>query len=205
MLLLIFDPTKIFRSRVSRCLCSRLQIVLNIFVEKIHCCYRDVLDGAKDMRSFSGIYFLLRIIVYSAVMLSHATFDWDHQLIRGFMFSAAALLVSLSRPYKETYMNVLDSILLSHMASLCYITASTSTVQTKPWLFLPMMHLMIAFPFIVLLLVTTYRMIHGIFRRHLLLMQCFSRLKMARMKLCNGLFSNSHNLALPETTYGAIN
>ena len=146
VLLLIFYPTKIFRSRVSRCLCSRLQIVLNIFVEKIHCCYRDGLDGAKDMRSFSGIYFLLRIIVYSAVMLSHATFDWNHQLIRGFVFSVVALFISLSRPYKETFMNVLDSILLSHIASLCYITATTSTVQTKPRLFFLLMHLMIAFP-----------------------------------------------------------
>ena len=203
--LLVFYSTKIFRRLLSTCICSRLQIFINIFIEKFHCCYRDGLDGAKDMRSFSGIYFLLRIIVYSAVPLSRATLNLDHQLTRGFMFSAAALLIALCRPYKKIYMNVVDSILLSHTASLCYIIASTVTLKNKPHFFLPLLQLMIALPFIILLLVTAYRIAHGIFKQQMSSMQCFTRLKMARPKLCNRLFSNSHNLTLPETTYGATN
>ena len=205
--LLMFYPIKMFRSLLSRCLCNRFQIILNIFIERFHCCFKDGLDGTKDMRSFSGIYFLLRIVAYNVGIFGHATLHLGHQLSRGFMFLAAALLIALSQPYKKTYMNVVDSLLLSHMASLCYITASTSTEQNKSWLFLPLIQLMIAFPFIILFLVTTYRMIYGIFKRHLFSMQCFSRLKMAslRMKLCDRLFSSSRNLTLPETTYGAIN
>ena len=206
MFLLSFYPIKIFRSLLSRCICSRLQIFLNIFIEKFHCCYRDGLDGAKDMRSFSGIYFLLRIIVYCTVTLNHTTINLDRQLIRGFIFSATALLIVVSRPYKKTYMNVVDSILLSHTASLCYITASTSSLKNKPQFFLPMMHLMIAFPFVILLLVTAYKMALGIFKQQMSSMQCFTCLKTARVKLGNRFFSKAHhNLPLPETTYGAIN
>ena len=135
MFLLLFYPIKIFQSLLSRCTCGRLQIFLNIFIEKFHCCYRDGLDGAKDMRSFSGIYFLLRIIVYCTVILKYTTLNLDRQLIRGFIFSATALLIVLSWPYKKTYMNVVDCILLSHMASLCYITASTNGLKNKPQFF----------------------------------------------------------------------
>lgn len=155
------------------------------------------------MRSFSGIYFLLRIVIYSAAILSHATLKLNYQLARGFVFSAAALLIALIRPYKRTYMNVVDCFLLSHMASFCYIIASTTSLKNKPPIFLPLMQLMIAFPFIVLLLVIAYRMIHGIFGQYVSSMQCFTSLKMGRAKLC---FSNSCNLTSPEITYyGAIN
>ena len=158
------------------------------------------------MRSFSGIYFLLRIIVYSTTTLSLITLHVDRELIRGFIFSAIALLIALSRPYKKMYMNVVDSILLSHTASLCYITASTSSLKTKPQFFLPLMYFIFAFPFIILLLVTAYRMVYGIFTQHMSSMQCFTCLKIPRVKLCKRLFSKSHhNLILPETTYRAIN
>ena len=204
--LLVFYPTKIFRSLLSRCICTRFQIFLNISIEKFHCCYRDGLDGTKDTRSFSGIYFFLSILAYYATILSRTTLNLDQQLTRGFIFSATALLIALSRPYKKTYMNVVDSILLSHTASLCYIAASTSSLKTKPQFFLPMMHLMIAFPFIILLLVTAYKMAHGIFKKQMSSVQCFLCLKTARVKLGNRFFSKSHrNLSLPETTYGAIN
>ena len=67
--LLLFYPIKIFRRLLLKCMHSRLLIFLNIFIEKFHCSYRDGLDGTKDARSFSGTYFLLRMIIYYAVIL----------------------------------------------------------------------------------------------------------------------------------------
>ena len=66
LFLLFFYPTKILWSLLSKCMSSRILIFLNTFKEKFQCCYRDRLDGTKDMRSFSEIYFLLRIIIYFA-------------------------------------------------------------------------------------------------------------------------------------------
>ena len=65
-------------------------------MEKFQCCYGDGLDGTKDMRSFSGIYFLLQIIIYLSEVISRATLNLDKYLTCGFIFSVTALLVALS-------------------------------------------------------------------------------------------------------------
>ena len=207
VLLLIFYPTKILRKLLSKCLSSRLLIFLNTFMEKFHFCYRDGLDGTRDMRGFSGMYFLLRIIVYSIVSLFRIKLGWDHYFTRGFIFSIAALLIALSRPFKKTYMNIIDCILLFHMATFCYLMASTSSSNRKLLsIFLPMMHIMIALPFIMILLLSFYRMIRGIFRKYfsqLSPLQCLSCLTAAKAKLHSRISSQS--LTLPNTTYGTIN
>ena len=44
---------------------------MNIFVEKVHNCYRNGLDGGRDLRSFSGLYFFLRMAVFLLGVLSY--------------------------------------------------------------------------------------------------------------------------------------
>ena len=203
---LLFYPIKIFRRLLSKCMHSRLLIFLNIFIEKFHCSYRDGLDGTKDMRSFSGTYFLLRMIIYYAVILiSRRIFNLDHQLTRGLVFSAAALLTALSWPYKKTYMNVMDSILLSHVATLCFIIASTSTsaLKDEPQLLL-LIHVLIALPFIIFIFLMAFRVTHGIFKQHMPSIQCLACLKVLRMKRCDNFISQDLKSSA-TTTYGTIN
>lgn len=50
-LLLTLYPVRCFRVILFACIKSRTA-VLNMFVEKFYSCYRDSLDGGKDMRSF---------------------------------------------------------------------------------------------------------------------------------------------------------
>ena len=205
--LLFFYPTNILQSLLSKCMSSRILIFLNTFMEKFQCCYRDGLDGTKDMRSFSGIYFLLRIIIYLAEIISRATLNMDQYLTRGFVFSVTALLIALIRPYKKTYMNIVDTLLLTHMATFCYIIASTSTLNHKSPIFLPLMYVMIALPIIITFLLTVSRMTCGILKKCLqwssFATVCLTCLKTVRMKLCGSLISQ--NLTLPEITYGTIN
>ena len=205
--LFFFYPTKILRSLLSKCMSSRLLIFLNIFMEKFQCCYRDGLDDTKDMRSFSGIYFLLWIVIYFAGIVSKVTLNLDQYLTRAFVFSISALLIALSRPYKKTYMNVVDSILLSHMATFCYIIAPASNLNHKPPIFLPLMHVMFAAPFIIIFFLTIYRMTHGLFKKPYrwssFATECLTCLKTVRMKLYSSFISQ--NLTLPEITYGTIN
>ena len=66
-LLLILYSIRAFQSCLSRCHLN--SIALNIFIEKILGCYRNGLNGGRDMRSFSGLYFFLRIIPYLIVSL----------------------------------------------------------------------------------------------------------------------------------------
>ena len=178
-------------------------------MEKFHCSYRDGLDGTRDMRSFSGIYFLLRIMIYSTVAFSRATFNLDPYFARGFVFSIAALIIALSRPYKRKYMNIIDCILLFQLATFCCVIASTTSLNGKPAIFLPMMYVMLSFPFIFIFLLAIYRMTYGVLRKcfsqwsPLVLPQCSVCLKNAKVKIC-GSFT-SQNLTLPKTTYGTIN
>ena len=203
ILLLFFYPTKTFRRLLSKCTSSRFRIILNIFIEKFQNCYKDGLDEVKDMRSFSGIYFLLRIMIYLAEAISRITLEFDPTLARGFVFSVTALVIALSRPYKKSYMNIMDSILLSHMATLCYIISSSS--NNKPRFFLPVMQIIIFLPFMAFFLLTIYRIAHGICKKYFQCssLQCLTCLNIARVKL-SGIF-NSPNITKPMTTYGAIN
>ena len=59
--LLILYPCRLFRSCISKCHLDF--IAVNTFVERFHGSYRNGLDGGRDMRSFSGLYFALRIVV----------------------------------------------------------------------------------------------------------------------------------------------
>ena len=81
--LLFFYPTNFLRSLLLKCMSSRLMIFLNTFMEKFHCCYRDGFDGTKNMRSFSGMYFVLRIITYFAVTLGRITLHLNQHLTQG--------------------------------------------------------------------------------------------------------------------------
>ena len=59
LLLLVLYPFGKFKRILSKLHLDRLALM--IFVERFHCCYKNGLDGRRDMRYFSGIYFLLVI------------------------------------------------------------------------------------------------------------------------------------------------
>ena len=173
--LLCFYPTKFLRNLLSKYLSSRLLIFLNTFMEKFHCSYKDGLDDTKDLRSFSGIYFLLIMIIYLAEAFSIVTLKLDPQFVRGFIFSVAALIIASSRPYKRKYMNIMDCILLFHIATFFYmIASSTTSLNHKPRIYLLVMQVMIAIPLIFIFLVTIYRMTHGIFQKYFTIVTMFS-------------------------------
>lgn len=123
-LLLILYPFRKFRALLSVC---RLKgIALNFFVEKFYSCYRNGLDGGKDMRSFAGLYFITRPLMFvgssigSLLMVSNN----DPYLVRNLVLMVTALLIGLCRPYKEVYMNVLDTLLLAHFGLFCHLISS---------------------------------------------------------------------------------
>lgn len=128
-LLLIVYPIRAFRSCLSKCHINF--IALHMFVEKINGCYRDGLDGKRDMRSFSGLYFFLRIVVYMTAYISHKLLYPPKSLsLKGIWFPTAtvfmitALAIVFIKPYKIAYKNYLDALLLSNLALFCYMIAS---------------------------------------------------------------------------------
>ena len=131
--LLIFYPVRMFQ----RCLSTlRLDFVfVSIFVERFYSCYKDGLDGGRDMRTFAGFYFLLRLFLcLSIVSSSHMRLLSSSFSVASLIFIAAAMLVSLIRPYKRMYMNVLDTLLLSLLAAIFHLLSTDYINSAKSML-----------------------------------------------------------------------
>ena len=121
VLLLCLYPLKIFRTCLSKCKLDGL--VITTFVNKFHGCYRDGLDGGRDMRSLSGLYFFLRalsvVIRYMFHILSPNL--WISYTL---FYLFATLLIAWLKPYKELYMNLLDTIILATITLMSLILSS---------------------------------------------------------------------------------
>ena len=121
VLLLVLYPIKKFRICMSKCKLDRLSVTA--FVEKFHGCYKDGLDGGRDMRSFSGLYFVLRVLPFTYIGFGmyklnlHLTV-WSYT---AFLFLTSTLLTAYFKPYKHAYMNVLDTLLLANITIVCYL------------------------------------------------------------------------------------
>ena len=117
-LLLVLYPFRAFRVCLSKCKLDG--IAVTTFVNKFHGCYRDGLDGGRDMRSLSGLYFFFRtFLIYGDVLLFHALPNtWLSCVL---LFSATALLIAYLKPYKKTYMNILDIAFLAILSLLCLL------------------------------------------------------------------------------------
>ena len=143
--------------------CKLDGLALNTFVEKFYGCYRNGLDGGRDMRSFAGLYFIVRPMSFiagsiaSTVMISNN----DPYLPRSVIFIAASLVIALCRPYKKMYMNVLDCLLLAHLGILCHLISSYPGFQrTENFVYASLA--MIALPFVCFVLFFIHRAVRKI-------------------------------------------
>ena len=127
VLLLAFYPFQKFRSVLFKCLPKRSKGPLNIFVEKFYSCYRDGLDGGRDMRSFAALYFFVLLIGYIMFSIKEATFF--HLTV---VASVCSLFIANIRPYKKRYMSVIDSIIFATLALL--FAAIDRNINAIPYL-----------------------------------------------------------------------
>jgi hypothetical protein len=73
------------------------------------------------MRSFAGLYFFFRclFILYYPCKLYKIHFSFGSYLV--LLFLSATLLIAIARPYKESYMNIFDAIILGHFTFMSKI------------------------------------------------------------------------------------
>ena len=124
-LLLVLYPCRAFRSCLSKCHFDF--IAVQVFIDKVYSCYRNGLDGGRDMRSFSGLYFLLRLAAYLPSVLSHllsSYFYINEWFTIGTTFCIISLFVAFAKPYRKAQMNYLDSMLLLNCALLSFMLST---------------------------------------------------------------------------------
>ena len=106
------------------------------------------------MRSFAGLYFFLRMIVYMVGVASYRLLRrytknvWIFDEIWfpcGTVFMLTALMIALVKPYQKAYMSYIDVLLLSNLALCCFVTTSKafSFLMIKVLFALPMLALIL--------------------------------------------------------------
>ena len=121
-LLIAIYPIRIFRSALLKFIPGgRSRATLNIFVEKFYSCYRDGLDGGKDMRSFASLYLFLRMFSFLLIQSMYLTI----------LFGVCCLVIALVRPYKKTYMNNIDVLILALLTFNCIQVCNFSSASIK--------------------------------------------------------------------------
>ena len=108
-LLLVAYPIQILRSLLLiNCLSGRSKVALDIFVEKFYSCYRDGLDGGKDMRSFASLHLIIRLFLplVCFFLLSMGTV----------FLVGCCIILFVFRPCKKRYVNNIDAFVLAALA-----------------------------------------------------------------------------------------
>ena len=97
VVILLFYPYCWFQ-RLLSCLPSRWYLVLQAFVDSSQGCYKNgTEEGSYDCRSFSGLYFILRIL---SLLLYMFTLQSTFYILCGILFLLFALLLLALQPYK---------------------------------------------------------------------------------------------------------
>ena len=196
-LLLVFYPIKMFQSCLSKCHLNSL--ALNIFVEKMQGCYRNGLAGGRDMRSFSGLYFFLRMIVYIIVYVIHsiAKHHVSEWYSAGVVLLIATLTMALVQPYKKPFMNYLDVLLLSVLTIQCL------TLPLKTTWSITIVRALFTVPFVVVVLFTVWRSFKGL-AKGCLIRRPPPNIEVSQISAVNSP-SGSQSIARPILGYGTIN
>lgn len=132
LLLLILYPVKAFRSLLFKFhLSTRTIASLNIFVEKYYSCYRDGIDGGKDLRSMVSVYFLLRLL---AQLLISFTFYRTVFTFSAILYGGCGLMIALVCPYKKAYMNIIDSLIFGFMTLISLMLSNYYEQESSDFL-----------------------------------------------------------------------
>ena len=90
---------------------GRSSAALNIFMEKFYSCYRDGLDGGRDMRSFASLHLFVRLLTLLVAL-------WTSPTI---LYGICCVLVFLVKPCKMSFMNNTDAFILGLLSLNSYL------------------------------------------------------------------------------------
>ena len=76
------------------------------------------MGGGRDMRSLASMYFILRVI---AILIFQVTSLNTSLTFAVVLYAGYGTVIALVRPYKKTYMNVIDTLIIENLALLALI------------------------------------------------------------------------------------
>ena len=116
MLLLFFYPCSCFQVFLNRTGCSCQS--LHIFMDTFQGHYKNGTNGTRDLRFFSGLNLLLRVIVCASTVLNYQIESYAYITL---IICVLAISVALALPYKSYIHNVIESFFLI-IISMLFVT-----------------------------------------------------------------------------------
>ena len=128
--LLCVYPTKMY-GYLSQCISSRKRLAITAFVEALHNCFKDGLNGSRDYRALAGV-FIVAVPVYTLttyLVWYMVTQNYRRNLASGYIFLILSLLILKGRPCKS----LIASLSLSyHSAALGVIMLGVDFWTAEP-------------------------------------------------------------------------
>ena len=119
-LLLLLYPWRMFQTLLTKLRLNRPELV--ILMDCFQGCFKDGRNGGRDHRWFSSVYFLLRIIIFSSVMMSWSPWDYSFnplvQLQEHIILASCILMLTCFDPYKFSLYTKLDIIVFLYVLIL---------------------------------------------------------------------------------------
>ena len=130
MLLLFLYPCSCFQACLNRTGCSCQP--LHTFMDTFQGHYKNGTNATRDLRFFSGLYLLLRVVVYASTVVTYQIASYAYTTV---IIAVLALSVALARPYKKNIYNIIDACLLINTTVvylvLVPLTYSATLRQTR--------------------------------------------------------------------------
>ena len=115
VILLLVYPMKPFRKYLYKLKLN--SVALNLFMDTFQGCYKDGTADTRDLRSFSCLYFLLRLFFILVRLL--ATYGWHWGVVM-LLFTLATIIIATFKPYKRNIHNFIDIAMLGLLMLLFY-------------------------------------------------------------------------------------
>ena len=110
LLILFFYPTRIFQ-RFLNLFPSINWHPLHVFADAFNGCFKNGIDGSRDLRYFGSFYLLFRVVFYLTAVISEV----ESGVIVTFLPLVASLMFAFLKPYKNKFLNILDATLFSSL------------------------------------------------------------------------------------------
>ena len=123
--ILILYPTRLFRKWISSCGFRRWH-ALHMFVESFQGQYKDGTNGTRDFRMVSASFLILRVVIL-LLFLNHHRLLSHTSLLQGVLFACATCIHAITRPYKLSFMNNVDIVVLFLLEILIFVTSSSAS------------------------------------------------------------------------------
>ena len=149
VLILLLYPTRVFQ-RCLGCCNARWQLALRAFVDAFQGCYKDGTADTPDWRCFSGLYF----IFFITLNVCHVLWDGLIELLTIIHMGTWSLLFSVLRPYKKTWINILDSVVFALLCFGYYLQNDPGKDGAAP-----LLYILAALPLLYIITYLTYKLL----------------------------------------------